>query len=199
MKTFTVNGKEYTKAEMRVLVAKDVLKTLKKASKGDTIRPTQGEYCYLDNRDILSQASRTKDSRRQARLLQKDCKVCALGAAFLSHVALMNNYEFPKDEFVSYMALDFNDISKKLKELFTPYQMALIEAAFEGDICGGAGKYDNRATRKQKDAIEHAAYYMYPDSIPPTERLTKIMENLVANNGTFVVPKEVTTGEGDEE
>jgi hypothetical protein len=59
---------------------------------------------------------------------QVPCAVCALGACFVSAVRLDDDYVTAGEAEIS---LRFGDLYDKLVQFFTPYQIEMIEAAFE--------------------------------------------------------------------
>lgn len=108
-------------------------------------------------------------SNLQTQLLtlpKKSCHVCALGACFLSYVRL---YDEVKTD--NYGGVMWPVIQSTLLKYFELDQLNLIEAAFELWF---------------KFNIDfNNAYWMEE----PVFRLRKIMQNIVANKGDFVVEK----------
>jgi len=172
-----INGIEMTKAQVRVEVAKDVIRSLK------LLNPKSGVYlrpfgtATLANKIVES----SKDSRKVAQKLKKGCEVCALGACFLSTVKLTNKYTFNPirpSEYMPYKSdsWDREDLLGKLHKVFTPFQIDLIETAFEGYNCG---------VIRMGSAIDQRATSFYHDYEDETSRLRAIMKNIIRNNGTF--------------
>ena len=117
--------------------------------------------------------------------LNKDlpaCNCCALGAMFMSCTLYNNNQSL--ERFEEEAAYDFDarvedksmgGFSNGFDKFFSRSQLKLIEAAYEG----GMGAFE--APRAKEDV------YDWINRLPHNEkRMVAIMENIVANNGTFV-------------
>lgn len=104
------------------------------------------------------------------------CEVCAYGSMMLSAIRFKNSVNWDEN------ALYYGCISqsnfrytKPLKELFNEGQLTLIENAFEG--------WD-----EDEEAVEDSAIMTFYHKFDnPTARLIAIMENLITNNGEFVL------------
>jgi hypothetical protein len=163
--------------EKRVAVAKDALKQIRygryKANTGNYVIPNWYPYNVEDNEES------------QEYLENKGfwgCKVCAIGAVFLSKVRLGNNHTGDLEVMNSP-----NMIISNLKGIFSAKQLRLMEVAFE-DLTGGAFKessvYDSN-NPKHTAKIEKALEFFKDYLDRPEERLIAILENIIANNGTF--------------
>lgn len=156
-----------TKKELRIAVAKDVLKSLR------ILLVTPGVYVKtVEVRPITNFIS--TNSQKSASNLQKHCKVCALGACFLSLVKIDNKFDFASnveavDEYSFKRYVEPGALFRRLEKVFSAPQLYLIEAAFED--------WD-------PDLVVFA-----PDITAPTDRLRAIMKNIIANDGTFKPPK----------
>lgn len=166
-----------TKSEMAVAIAKDVIEQLRGPLKAAS------HYCYLtttysptnpdcDLRDILPE------------MLKEGCTVCALGAALISKAKLFDA--------VPLRSLILNHLQgaqcvyemhvtrilaiKMLESVFSDNTLNDIESAFE--------KFPNVQGRNTYGAACFGCKYA-----DDTERLVAIMENVIANNGEFVVPE----------
>lgn len=174
-----------SKAEMRVIVAKDALAQMK----AEKYIATNGTYvgselisrigieggerhpydgggsCYINLEEPLQP------------LLLKDkgeCRVCAKGALFLSAVRKFNSAK------VGDVADD--DDFKIAVKIFGLKQYDLIEAAFEG--------WDS--TKERWDGTEYTGNTSVPAATAfgdqydgNTERLVAILKNIIKNDGTF--------------
>lgn len=171
-----------TPAEMRVAIAKDVLKQLASrkfvACRGVWLRDSK-----LSELPDYAEARYEKDGIKKLDVCEyvnsiNKCQVCALGSIFLSSVKLYNNVYMsadkdPGDEAASF----FEDLaSSPLKRYFSPNQLRYIEATFEG--LDGVHYPD---TRKEEN-YANAFYRLFPNT---DDRLNAIMQNIVENNGTF--------------
>lgn len=158
-----------SKAEKRAAVAKDVLQQISK----DKYIPANYGYVNLNiEGDIQNQFDKIKH-----------CKVCNLGSCVLSLTKFVNNLE-QKD--VEDCGETFQNpdskVSKLLKTVFTPYQQALIEAAFEsGQYSHAAEAYDVRLS----DIDEDKCINFYNKFSNAKERQIATMKNIIANQGTF--------------
>lgn len=171
------NPVKKTKAEMAVDVANDVLKNLRYIRNIET-----GTYCEGSILDIG--LDNPKGSvQPYINDLTKHCDVCALGACFLSYIRLHNKVTFEEivDSYEGdYLSPGSTFIITKLKKVFSPEQIDLIECAFERSVFNRTVK--NTFTTKRRDkAIEFGSRYL-----DDKERLRAIMKNIVKNNGKFV-------------
>ena len=187
--------KKKTKPQLRVEIAKDVLKHI-----GDgRIVAEAGTY-------FLPKPSR-KNAKYKGEQLQKvlpklkECKVCALGGLFYGFIGKHNNFE------VSTSGLDqtmFNNnmMRRMLMDMFEIHQLYLIECAFEScDIAGQCyyNKYYKESTisraeaYRKKNKLEYAKvgtkeYEKNYDAMnykADSKALTHIMKNIITNKGTF--------------
>lgn len=107
------------------------------------------------------------------------CDCCALGAMFMS-CTLYNN-KTTIDNFNHELAwfeelVETRRFSNGLTSFFSSSQLELIEAAFEGNL----GAFT--APANKLDAVE-SWFAWFPN---PKQRMLKIMQNIIDNNGTFV-------------
>lgn len=152
-----------TAPQKRVAIAKDVLLSIKTG----IVIPTCGNYFSLTKKldgktlqeglcDVNSPIS---------------CKVCGMGAVFVSKVKLGNTFEMDG----SYVSDD--EMTENLEGIFSTKQLRLIEHAFEGFHAGFANITDTEETK-----CENKFRYKYSE---PSERMQAIMKNIIKNNGTF--------------
>lgn len=169
--------KKPTKAELRVEVAKDVLKHRK------TLRVLAGNT-YVKSSHI-NEVNYSKPSQDIARDLQKKgCEVCALGACFLSLVALKNEFDLDGS-----MILTRREITNRLRSVFSDAQMDLIEEAFEWDVedlpYGAKEKRLNAFACKYRSNNTYYDPSRGYDVACSDRRLRAIMKNIIENKGTF--------------
>lgn len=180
-KTTTMSAKNkkfhaLTKEEKRVAIAKDVIKWIAE----DKLIPKKGTYVGLPS-------SLSKDIHEDTpldKVFEKEqCKACALGACFIAMVDLGNNIKigeyFERDFFCNSYAdekIKEDDMKSRLKRIFTPTQVNLIECAFEWENIDDWGVI----SRIQRKAITFGKKYNMSK-----DRLIAIMKNIIKNKGTF--------------
>jgi len=169
--------------EMRIAIAKDVLKQLnaKKiiAASGtwitDSKMPDLDEYVC----DLQNKGERKFDVKNYVNKVNQ-CEVCALGSLFVSAVNLYNNVYISTDKNSNPQDQVWNIFtnlsSSPLKRYFSVAQLKYIEAAYEGL----AGEHIPADERSEKYA--EAFYLAHSNN---NERLRGIMQNIIDNNGTF--------------
>ena len=117
--------------EQVVLIAKDVISQIKRSK----YKPEEESYItdiiFDESFDIESSIHENFDKIEQ-------CTVCALGAMFLSSCHLKNNITFEQAKLygegncnVKTFTTNYN-VERLFKSTFSPYQLLLIETAFEG-------------------------------------------------------------------
>ncbi len=164
--------------EKVVAVAKDVLKQIPK------LNVTTGIYLTLAP-NVLQEEDEGKELQPLLpKLLNKKtkpCKVCALGACFISHVGLFDKFKLPM---YSSTEITSEDFRPELRKYFGPRQLALIESAFECQECDielGYGSYDGKKYKALKAAANWGDKYK-----DDTKRLRAIMRNIIKNAGEFI-------------
>ena len=103
------------------------------------------------------------------------CEVCAKGGLLASYVGRVNNFD--EDSYIS--NTENNVAHVKLLELFTLEQLAIIEYAFEG------GQYIHSVNIPS--SFGTALRMFYENYETAEERLIAICENIIKNNGDFVL------------
>lgn len=187
-----------TKAEKRVEIAKDVLKQIK----ANKYRPTQGVWVMdVNGNEVSDLIYRARDKDCDAVVdLKKDvvcklngkCYVCALGSLFVSAIDKFNHTKLNAGYYVEFTEHEDSKENPLLK-WFSAKQLLLIESTFEGRHGGGWAE-NTRYVLSNKKVIYwgdvvipaiHAYCNKYPDA---TSRLKAIMNNIIRNKGTFVLP-----------
>lgn len=180
--------KKATKAEKRVMIAKDVLAQIKAnryiAESGTWVDANWNIRNEIDGTESVQKlfADRTIET----------CNVCALGSLFMSCTNLNNNtcvsdinYGGEGTE-IGERIQGGDTLSNGLNKIFSKKQLQLIEVYFEkGDGWFGEDGYTGNYIGEDS---RHVEYFndAYPDD---DERLVEIMKNIVANDGTFVPSK----------
>lgn len=176
-----------TKGEARVAIAKDVIQWM------DTKKMLVANAGYLySSSDLFSFKDVGENADLRSKLQGKECRVCALGAVFLTTVDRFNkvgcgdisvepNPYFPEKDY-TINHLRRNSLTKYLKRYFTPLQMGMIESAFE---C--SEYYDGLSTSAQRAVIKAMNYgiNLHNNGVDPEGKLRSIMKNIITNKGTF--------------
>lgn len=157
-----------TKKITPTMIAKDVLKLL--AAK--KIKARRGDYVCAPRAFLLDGSTDARTAIRRG--LQ--CYTCAIGASFVAHIMRTNG--------VIVGDLEDNaspEREKRIESIFGEDQADLIEIAFErrtlaGTIIGRRGE----GIIPEADAIVFGNRYKTDHN-----RLVSIMQNIIANNGTF--------------
>jgi hypothetical protein len=180
--------KKATKAEKRVMIAKDVLAQIKAKryvpESGTWVDPNWNIRNEIDGTESVQKlfADRTIET----------CNVCALGGLFMSCTNLNNNTCVSdinyggEGNLLGEKIQDGDTLSNGLNKIFNKKQLQLIEVYFEkGDGWFGEDGYTGNYIGEDS---RHVEYFndAYPDD---DERLVEIMKNIVANDGTFVPSK----------
>lgn len=150
-------------AQKRIAIVKDCLAMLRSRSCPEI---TPGTYCHIPDGDNYENRS----LQEILPSLQSSCRVCAMGALFLSHVRKANNVD-AGDHFFD------EDIIEEMKGYFSESQLRSIEKAFES-----TSYYDEEDTSDLSDKW----YSHYPD---PKKRLIAILQNMLENGGKFKISK----------
>ncbi len=177
--------KKATKAQKRVMIAKDVLAQIKDkrySALQNSWVVARYKYGFMpDNESGVQELFAHKKI--------KHCKVCALGGLFMSCINLNNSTTHAdfsvESENIGKMIWKNEKFSNGLDKFFTKLQLRLIEFYFE---CGeGFFSAPNLCVHYDRAEL---FYNKYPNH---KNRLKAIMKNIIKNNGTFV-PKELNVG-----
>jgi len=161
---------EQFRARMRVKIAQDVLATMKgmRIDKGAFVKPDDPWELPKD------------DSKAAARRLQKNktCRVCALGACFLSVIKLDNKFLGSWRDLIR----AGEEISDRLGDFFDMDQLKLIENAFEL----GRGWFTSDGSVNRLEGLDVTRAVQFGERYDKDEnRLKAIMKNIIKNGGTF--------------
>lgn len=175
--------------ERAVLVAKDVIKHV------------NTEKYIVSKGTYISILEESRGFEREEQIKDKFdniiCRVCALGATIMSCTHLGNKLTFGEINNGDMQAEAVPAISELLKAVFDPHTLLLIETVFE--------KYPDRLEEENFVYDTHLVRYahhfgeilsreecikcndfsfMYPSI---RDRLVAIMENIIVNNGEFIL------------
>lgn len=167
-----------TPSEKRVTIAQDVLDQLESkrllASPGTWVANEEFEFYVSKGGAPVESLFCTQTGKK------KKCNVCAMGALFVCAVERADELKvedlsntWVSDESTKKMKVNFEeeDVFEYMDRFFERDQLDAIETAFER---GAGGTFHS-------DLAEGFAGYVEDAS----ERMRLIMENIVANNGTF--------------
>lgn len=173
--------KAATLAQKRVLIAQDVIAQIElkryRPELGTWVEPWAANGNYVNTIAEFGENASIRELFLSDKIAACDC--CALGAMFMS-CTLYNNkttaeqFESETGWELAELVPERGTISNGLNTFFSPAQLKLIEAAFEGN----AGAFHAPET---KSAAVEKFYAEYE----PEERMIAIMENIIKNNGTF--------------
>lgn len=165
-------------ARKRVAIARDALAQL-----GARLRASQGVYVKTE---VLADANREGKFNTQLQKLFKkveECTVSAKGALFVCQLDRTNRLKLSEVKIYTHASdqLQGGDVTNYLERLFTPRQLELIESAFE---CRDMRDDDSEEDDEIWVAVEFGELFV--DEFNDDElRLRAILENIVANRGTF--------------
>ena len=164
-----------SKEEKIVMIAQDTIDRIS----AKCIRPVKGNLLiFYDDSD-------GKESESFKDLVNTGfrCNTCAKGGLFVSYVGRANKMLV---EDVDISANDHSNSSmQKLLEIFTERQLALIEYAYEfhqyidHDLQGEEIEFDESTQERIEDF-----YFRYSEN---DDRLIAICENIIKNEGVFIV------------
>lgn len=167
-----------TLKEQRVAIAKDAIKQIK----AEKFIAEAGTYLGIEEElgcEVGDELQKVLKKRKNKGAV---CKVCGIGAAFISTVRLFDNYKIKEEEldgwdYSTTLAVEHMDMRILLSKYFSPSQLSLIECAFE--VRWGFGMSDSYKKDREAAAIFGDKYE------DDNERLLAIFENIVAHNGIF--------------
>jgi hypothetical protein len=156
------------KAKERIAIAKDALKWLRagalRAGKGHYVDPTNP--CYIDSLSTGFLDKQLRDCNLGS------CSVCMRGALFLAKAVRFDKVKACINIYCEKMNREV------LLDHFEESQIELIETYYEGQSFGW-----HFSIAEFHDGEARAFYNSHPDN---TERMKKILLNIIKNKGTFV-------------
>jgi hypothetical protein len=176
---------QYFAAKKRVLLAKDVLSLLQEGK----IIAQQDKYFESKHIDLSTVSSEESFQK----LLQEDkepCEVCAVGSLLVCAVKRYNKAKIKDIRFTSHRDDDDNSLGsndalcfmKILERYFSREQIVLIKSAFEKTSRGIDSCFHGNL--QPDDLLIAQEKYKDMDS---EQTMIAIMQNIIDNNGTFVV------------
>jgi hypothetical protein len=154
-----------TPTEKRIAICEDVLKQLRYYHLSSVY------YEGYNTWNIPNEADAQKHWKDV-----KNCAVCAIGSCMLSYVKLFDNTTVGE-----LRDLDFYDIVRKLRGIFSESQLNWMEQCFEGCPYNKiTNLYYNKYCKDKKDR---------------KSLLKAIMKNIIKNNGIFKPQQEVSVSD----
>lgn len=162
--------------EKAVAVAKDVLKHL------DAMKVKDGHYFELitNERKVRDLEG---DLQEHAEEVQANCQVCLLGACVLSKARLYDAVSMEAFRDMEIYCSD-DDVRDTLADIFDIDTINCMEAAFEGESFSWMRPTSYRLIL---EAMKFGNQFA-----DRKECVRAVMENIIANNGRFIVNAEVT-------
>lgn len=166
--------------EKLVLVARDVLKQLKK----DKYRPYSTYFSVIKSTtDVNYNNYSSKQLQDYVTNDLQQCEVCAIGSMLISYISLFDGIS--GDKLFAYILED--------KKIITKKQRWLIEGYFEAhtmDMLLCRFSYENKFyCAKNFQGISLNDYRFTSSFTNRTEKLKYIMNNIIYNNGVFILPR----------
>lgn len=189
MKTKTTKTRKLTKKQMRLEVVKDALKQMR-------VRTIQrGKYLRPIDLQGWTPLNMNLNPQEHVKTLEEECQVCALGSCVLSYVKLYDHVDygqlgrFEDEKFEPW--LDPLNTVEILSKVFSPWQLALIEAAFEINTRPPTARHQLKddfpwgKLDQMEQQLERA--YEFGRKIPEAKkRLRAIFKNILDHDGVFV-------------
>ena len=164
--------------EKRIAIAKDVIERIKISQ----FLPEQGVFCEIDGDDISEYEGKTITGEPITEVCdivnsKQYCSVCAKGGLFMSYVGYVDNLKIDDLTYGTRKASLNGNEMRSLSKIFSQKQLSLIETTFENSSYNWnveLSDEEREICRRFHDKYRHTS-----------ERLIKIMKNIIKNNGTF--------------
>lgn len=177
-----------TKKERRLAVLKDALLQVR----GGNYAPCTGTICSLDSFDFNENGEVQKQLTPKF-LKEKWCRVCQRGALLLSLIRKENNFTSLDFSEIrgSYFETD-SKVERTLMRIFTPKQIALMEATFECWVLHNI--YDtieesyaelNHDQQKYINIKDFEKAIKFGRQFTDRDRQVAILKNAIKNGGIF--------------
>jgi len=181
-----MNTNNLSRREMRIEIAKDAVAQIRSGK----MKVSTGNYFSLDTYSVNLQ-SQVCDV-----LKTKPCEVCALGSMFASSVnkyndLLVNDLSFHNvNERIN---ISRETTVRRLSKYFDTHQLNLIEYFFERrNVLNELWPAISVALHRKHAPIDlEKLVDHYFNSSYAANNLIKILQNIIANDGDFVIPRSV--------
>lgn len=167
---------------LAVAIAKDVLARLKAGK----LSPKR-ENGYLEVKKHLYEISwpdTGEELQPHIGKIAKQCDVCAIGSLFLSKVALTGNFKARAGDYWTTF-MNAETMFRVLRQAFSKTDLANIDTAFESNYHACEAPDFPPSERARWLSVNQFAK---THGSNPKTRLKAICNNIIANNGRFIVP-----------
>lgn len=187
-RNYKVNAKNLSRREMRIEIAKDAVAQIRSGK----MKVSTGNYFSLDTYSVNLQSQVCEV------LKTKPCEVCALGSMFASSVNKYNDLVVNDLSFHNVnerINISRETTVNRLSKYFDTHQLNLIEYFFERrNVLNELWPAISVALHRQHASIDIQklieAYLPLVGSYDD-DNLIKILQNIIANDGDFVIPRSV--------
>ena len=168
--------------QKRVRIASDAIAQIK----AKKLIPEHHGYCTIDSYTSydtqLNQAIKANSVR---------CEVCALGSLLVADVIKNNHLTVGEAD-----ACDFDQINSRLANIFDTKTLVILEYLYEhtnAGVLSDSLDYDCCYSGITFTDKEIALYNYYSEILPedPKDRLLILLQNIVRNDGEFIIPRDV--------
>jgi len=171
-------------AQKRVLIAKDTIKWLDTKA---IMTKTNSNYFKMSGKGIkVKNTLRDMELGVMLKNTTNSCQVCAIGGMFYSMVRRFDNITIDVGEHThhNYLKRIYQSIIfDELERYFSYEQLIMIESAFEMHEMHNPDDWDVDSHEK----FIAASKFAISDKKSPAARLRKIMNNIIQNDGVFVL------------
>lgn len=196
-------GDELTREmrDRRIAVCRDVVERID----ARRLRVLDGYYIRIRigsdpaenvRKEITSKLSNSQDLRDVADTIEQHCTVCARGGMLLSKARLYDNV--PSSTLIreGWFEVGQSSTTNPLLDTFDAETLEAIESAFEEEVIRDfvtSCDRDDTQNYAAEERLEDFAGYGRSLPASPAARLRVIMENLIRNDGEFLLPPEFAT------
>jgi hypothetical protein len=160
-----------SKQEKRIVILKDALSHLK----AGRMRAHKGSIIKIDDGNFGTGIQKFCGIELQQVIKSNPCRVCQRGAILFSMVWRMDNYIIDETDMGVRVSESEATPNKFVEQLFMQKQLAMMEAAFEGDY--GYGLTED---------VLHKCFRFYDNHYgAPEDRMEAILKNAIKNKGIF--------------
>lgn len=161
-----------SRMEARVAVMRDVVKRMR------YVQYAHKAYCTATNLDFKPQSG--TELQTVIRKMEKNCRVCALGGMFLSHVRLFDAVKAGTGNEWEWLDTEWNvpaDVVKEsLGKYFSKEELTTIEFIYEL----------GRGMLEYPDATTRSLCWGFMRKVPvSTDRIRRVAQHIIRNDGEF--------------
>lgn len=173
-----------SKAEQRMYIAQDVIDRINLKQ----FTAMNGSFCYTKRGNVELEKGLISNILKDPKVT---CEVCAKGGLFMAFIGIVNKHDL-KETIAGANAYKLNSKPMNfLSEIFTKYQLTLIETAYEGRVY----PYNlDLTTIDEKKCLafyfkchgKEADMFSKPDTAKSNATLKAICKNIIKNKGLFI-------------